>query len=91
MSLKLDISKDERKELELIVRTHAKSYMRERASAILQIADGRSGLQVAKHGLLQRRRENTVYEWVHRFEAEGIEGLKNKPGRGRKPSFSPSE
>jgi transposase len=26
-----------------------------------------------------------ITNWVHRFEKEGIEGLKDKPGRGRKP------
>lgn len=26
----------------------------------------------------------TVNEWVKRFEAEGIEGLKTRPGRGRR-------
>lgn len=61
--------------------------MRERASAILQISEGKSGLQVARHGLLQKRRENTLYEWVRRYNSEGIEGLKNREGRGRKPSF----
>lgn len=85
--LKLEITKDEQKELEQAVKTHVKAYMRERASAILQIASGKSGLQTALTGLLQRRRENTVYEWVRRYVAEGIKGLENRKGRGRKPSF----
>lgn len=29
-----------------------------------------------------------ILNWVHRFEEEGIEGLKDKPGRGRKSSLS---
>jgi transposase len=29
-----------------------------------------------------------ILNWVHRFEQEGIEGLKDKPGRGRKSSLS---
>lgn len=29
-----------------------------------------------------------ITNWVHRFEQEGIEGLKDKQGRGRKPSLS---
>ena len=27
----------------------------------------------------------SVNNWLKRFEAEGVEGLKTKPGRGRKP------
>jgi transposase len=29
-----------------------------------------------------------ILNWVHRFEQEGIEGLRDKPGRGRKSSLS---
>lgn len=29
--------------------------------------------------------EVSINNWLKRFEAEGIEGLKTKPGRGRKP------
>lgn len=29
-----------------------------------------------------------ILNWAHRFEEEGIEGLKDKPGRGRKSSLS---
>ena len=85
--IKLEITNEEQKALECVVSTHAKSYMRERASAILQISLGTSGLQVARRGLLKKRRENTVYEWVRRYRAEGIKGLENREGRGRKASF----
>ena len=30
-----------------------------------------------------------VYKWVRRFLAQGIEGLADKPGRGRVPSQAP--
>ncbi|MBK9335582.1 MAG: helix-turn-helix domain-containing protein [Lewinellaceae bacterium] len=89
MVLRLELSEEERKELEEMVKKSAKSHLRERASALLQIADGRQGKEVAFYGLLRVRRRNTVYEWVHRYKAEGIKGLENKPGRGRKPSFFP--
>jgi len=32
----------------------------------------------------------TVGEWVKRFEAEGIEGLRMRPGRGRRSILQPS-
>ena len=49
-----------------------KPYVRERACAILKIASKMSGRQVAQQGLLKKRRKDTVYEWVHRYQAEGI-------------------
>jgi transposase len=64
-------------------------HMREKAAALLKIADGQSGRAVALHGLLKHRRPDTVYEWVRRYQTDGIAGLRVKPGRGRKPAFSP--
>jgi transposase len=88
--LKIKLSEEERAELEAVRDSHERAYMRERAAAILKVADGQSGLQVAEHGLLKRRTVDALYEWVRRFRAEGVNGLKIRPGRGRKPAFSPS-
>jgi transposase len=33
----------------------------------------------------------TIYNWLNRWESEGIIGLYNKPGRGRKRSFNPEQ
>lgn len=88
--LKIMLSQEEREKLEEIRDSDERAYMRERAAAILKIAEGRSGLQVAEHGLLKRRNADVIYQWVHRYEGEGVEGLKIRPGRGRKPAFSPS-
>ena len=32
-----------------------------------------------------------ILNWVHRFEAEGVDGLRDKPGRGRKSRLSPTQ
>lgn len=87
--LTLDLSEDERDRLERMRDCASKAYLRERAGALLKIADGMSGKQVAEQGLLKRRKPDTVYEWYHRYVDEGIEGLKIREGRGRKPAFSP--
>jgi transposase len=87
--LEINLSPKEQQELIQIRDNHAKNHLRERAAAILKIAAGMSGRQVALKGLLKRRRPATVYDWVKRYRAEGVAGLKNKPGRGRKPAFSP--
>lgn len=86
---RLDLTPEQRQELERVRDTDPRPYMRERAAAILKVADGQAARQVAQHGLLKRRDKNTVCEWVRRYQAEGLKGLQIKPGRGRKPAFSP--
>jgi transposase len=88
--LKIVLTEVQRRELERIRDHHERPYVRERAAAILKVAVGHSGRQVALHGLLRVRAEQTVYDWIHRYEAEGTPGLLVQKGRGRKPAFSPS-
>lgn len=88
--LKLELSAGQILEL-TDLRDHAvKPYLRERAAAILKIAQGSSGRETALHGLLKPHWQDTIYEWVQRYLAEGKAGLEIKSGRGRKPAFSPS-
>ena len=65
------------------------AYLRERATALLKIHQGFSPHEVARRGLLKPRDPDTVYAWLRRYREHGISGLSNKPGRGRKPAFSP--
>src|SRR5437762_3961876 len=69
--------------------THPKPYVRERAAALLKVAAGSSAPQVARQGLLRPRDPYTVYAWLHRYQKHGLAGLLVRPGRGRKPAFSP--
>lgn len=88
--LKLELREEQIFELEEL-RDHAsKPYLRERAAAILKIAQGSSGRETALHGLLKPHWQDTIYEWVERYLAKGKAGLEIKSGRGRKPAFSPS-
>jgi transposase len=64
--------------------------MREKAAALLKVAGGRPGSRVARWGLLKPRKPETVSRWVRQYRSEGIAGLRVRPGRGRKPAFSPS-
>lgn len=66
-----------------------KPYLRERASAILQVAAGHSGRWVALNGLLRERKPDTVYGWLDRYETAGTEGLCIDEGRGRKAAYEP--
>lgn len=88
--LSLLLTVEQRAELEEM-RDHApQPYLRERAAALLKVANGQSASQVARQGLLRQRHRVTVSDWVHRYQAEGLAGLRVRAGRGRKPCFSPS-
>jgi transposase len=85
------LTADQRAALEGVLRHDPKPYRRERAAAILQVADGKAAFAVARSGLLVRRAPDTVYGWLDRFEELGVAGLTIAAGRGRKPtSFPPS-
>jgi hypothetical protein len=88
--LMVTLSAEERAVLDQVIRCHRRPYMRERAAAILQVADGGAVRVVARRGILRPRDRDTVSDWVHRYLENGVDGLLMKPGRGRKPAFSPS-
>ena len=84
------LSESQRQELEEVCRHHPKPYMRERAAAILKIASGISGRETALNRLNQAHWPDTIYEWLKRYQTNGVDGLVIKKGRGRKPAFFPS-
>ena len=87
---KLHVSPEQRQELEEMRDRTPLPYMRERAAALLKIADGMPPLEVANHGLLRQRDSDTIYRWLARYRLEGVDGLGIRSGRGRKPAFFPS-
>lgn len=87
--LKLELDQAQRGALEQMRDHHPKAYAREKAAALLKIAQGRPASWVAQHGLLKPRTNETVGLWVKAYLSAGIEGLLVKKGRGRKPLFSP--
>ncbi len=84
----IELSDAERAQLEAWVKNPPKPYLRRRAWAILLVAKGQSLSAVAENFRVRAHR-TTVSEWVQRYLSEGLAGLKVKPGRGRKPAFSP--
>lgn len=70
--------------------TAPKPWQRERAAALLKIAAGQPPAVVARTGLLKPRDPDTVYAWLDNYLAANIPGVMFiRPGRGRKPAFSP--
>ena len=59
-----------------------------RCRAILLKATGLTSEQV---GLQTEMTHISVNSWVKRFDAEGINGLETRPGRGRKPIMDCSD
>lgn len=85
----LNLTDVRRKELERVRDRHPKPNMREKAAVLLKIANGMSPHQAAQHAGHKPHQPKTVYEWLNRYERDGVAGLELKPGRGRKPAFSP--
>ena len=78
---KIHIDSSMKAELELGYRRGKSHCFRKRCHCILLKAQGYSSKEVGKIvGLHQA----SVNNWLNRYESEGISGLKNKPGQGRK-------
>ncbi len=56
-----------------------------RGRILLLLAEGLSVVQVATMVGSTRR---FVYKWATRFQQHGIDGLADKPGRGRRPGLT---
>lgn len=64
--------------------------IRERCAAMLKIAAGEAPYAVARHGLLRPRDPDTVYHWLDRYRADGLDGLiAHRHGGNRRPPFRP--
>ena len=85
----LTVTQAQREALERMRDHDPTPYKRERAAAILKIAQGEIAEHVARTGLYKSRDPDTVRRWLDRFLAGGAAGLTIRPGRGRKPAFSP--
>jgi hypothetical protein len=81
----LTLNEEERAYLEGVRSRDRRAYLRERAAALLKVADGQTAQQVALHGLLKVRRPDTVRQWLHHFQA--TRQLKVRPACRR--AFSP--
>ncbi len=61
---------------------------RRRCQLVLLKNEGRSSKEVSR---IIKINEVSINNWLNPYQAEGIEGLKTKPGRGRKPLLSQTE
>lgn len=89
--LYLELSEEQRAELERVCRSHPKPYLRERASAVLKVSGGQSMNWVANKALLKRHEPETIKRWITLYLQQGLKGWEVRSGRGRKPAFFPSD
>jgi transposase len=59
-----------------------------RLYAVYQVANGNSSRKLEE---LYQTSFKQITNWVHRFEKEGVEGLRDKPGRGRRSKLNESQ
>mgnify|MGYP003288935070 CR=1 FL=1 len=84
----LEVSQEQRKELQHTRNRDHRAYMRECAAALLKIADGQSANSVAQFGLHHKRDPDTLYRWLNKYLSGGLQALVHKPSARR--GFSPS-
>jgi transposase len=59
-----------------------------RLYAVYQVSLGQSSRKLED---LYNTSFKQILNWAHRFDEEGLEGLRDKPGRGRNPRLSPEQ
>ncbi|WP_210250343.1 helix-turn-helix domain-containing protein [Methylobacterium planeticum] len=73
-ALRLDsLNVDQLRELDDLYRTTRDVRVRTRAQMILLVAE--QGLAVSEVAAIERESGETVRRWIHRYEAEGIDGF----------------
>ena len=77
----IELTVAEREELENGYRNGQTHSFRQRCQMVLLKSDGRTSVEVV--GILGSC-EMTVNNWLRRYQAEGVSGLRTRPGRGRK-------
>lgn len=86
--IKVELTDDQRKELENGYRSGKSHAFRMRCQMVLLKSEGRKSQDIADFlGFCQQ----AVNNWLNRYKREGIDGLKVKEGRGRRAILSPTE
>lgn len=84
----LKITEAQREELRGLMRRGEKAHVRMKATALWNLAQGKSRQEVADFLGVSKASLST---WTQRFGREGPSGLAIRPGRGRKPQVVTAE
>ena len=83
------LTTEERTSLERLARSRTEeARLVVRAKIVLGLAAGERPYQVADRVGVGRM---AAYEWLHRFNAEGLKGLTDHPRPGRPPTYTPEQ
>lgn len=88
MFLLRDINPLSLKLLSRIYRDSRHHQVRQRAQFLILVSRNIENKQLMK---IFKVSYKTMYNWLNRWEHEGMLGLYNKPGRGRKKTFNTAE
>jgi len=81
-----ELTTEERRELERLARSRTEeARLVVRAKIVLGLAAGERPYQVAAQVGVGRA---AAYQWLHRFNAEGLKGLTDHPRPGRPPTYT---
>jgi transposase len=83
--IKITLDDKERAALERAYRYDQSHTFRQHCQMVLLKAEGRKSKEIAA---IFRCCEKSVNDWLHRYLTQGINGLRIKPGRGRKSILS---
>ena len=81
-SLNFTRSEEELERIAKAIKSDKRPEVRQRAMGLRLLHEGHSPQEVAE---LSSVSPPTVYDWHHRFQASGVEGLANRPKSGRPP------
>ena len=84
-----ELTSEERRAVARLARSRTdEARLVQRARAIERLADGERPGRVAEAVGLSR---NQLYQWLHRFNELGLDGLRDRPRKGRPPTYSPEQ
>ena len=78
----IPLNEQEREALRQLYRQTKDADLRSRCQMLLLSADGHRVSEIAELTLFD---ENSVLFWFDRYEAEGLDGLEDRPKSGRPP------
>jgi transposase len=88
MGFRREVFPETQRLLQRLYRQSRHHQVRQRAHCILLSSQNYSIAQLMEIFLVSRK---TLYNWLNHWETQGVVGLYNRPGRGRKGTFSPEQ
>src|SRR5829696_4724214 len=86
--IKVELSDEQRAALEKGYRDDPRHAFRLRCQMVLLKSRGRKSIEIAE---VLNCCEVAVNNWLKRYKAAGIEGLRTQPGRGRRAILDPQQ